>query len=321
MEEKLINLESNIELIENNDAEASISLNPLFQWAKIVVTDDEPNANKQRVPRNEFDNLVRTGVLSPVKMDIGKISDHEASVAKPIGVISQLMIENNKVIALAALWKKERSEDIRMLKEMYLTGTPPQVSWELSFAESQIEDGIENLKGIILNGLAIVASPAYAGRTPFIAMASQNQEEVPVEELEQLKTRVTELESAVAEKETQLSEKEVELNTLKEYKANIEKETAEAQKLSEVKQKFVDAGIEKDEAYFTENKVKLLEMEASLLDFVIQEMVSFASSKNTNASTHTTTEIPNITNTSTVDLSDPKALAKALKDMKNSRRD
>jgi hypothetical protein len=173
MDTKNVKFENQIELIDSTDeAFSSVSLNPNFQWGKIVICDDLPNLNKMRIPESEFDNLIRTGINSPIKMDIGKITGHDEARGKPIGVISQIKKETNKLIALVALWKKEREEDIAMLKDMYLKSMPPQTSWEIGYTESKFdENGIEDLYGTMLNGLAVVANPAYAGRTGFVAMS------------------------------------------------------------------------------------------------------------------------------------------------------
>ena len=330
--ENKIYVNTSIELL-NEDAYASISLNPLFQWAKIVVTDDQPNGIKQRIPLEEFDNLMKTGIFTPLKMEFGKIADHQEAKGKPIGVFSSFVKEANRVIGLAALWKKEREEDISMLKDMYLNNLPPQVSWELSYTESEFKDDVEDLKGVIFNGAVVVANPAYKGRTPIIAMASEGGD---VEKLQELENRVAELErskgdlekskaeletelaslkTTLSEKETLLTTKDAELEELRAFKTETEKAKAELEKMASIKTKFQEAGIEKEEAYFEENKEKLLGMEDSLLDFVIQELVAFSSTDNRSSSA--STKIPKITNTSdNIDLDDPKALGKYLRESK-----
>ncbi|GEM_PF-3336569 len=166
-----------------NEAIASIGLNPYFKWAKFVLTDDDVNLNKQKVPVDEFDNLISTGIFTPIKMDFGKISDgHTSAEKKPIGVITNIkkdvIDDRNVLIALAALWKKERPEDVDLLKEMIDEGNPPQVSWEISYHNSTIADsGEEILHGTILTGVAIVANPAYRDRTKFLAIAAVNESE------------------------------------------------------------------------------------------------------------------------------------------------
>jgi hypothetical protein len=316
-----IKLESQIELIDSTDeAFSSVSLNPNFQWGKVVICDDQPNLNKMRIPESEFDNLIRTGINSPIKMDYGKITGHEEAQGKPIGVISQIKKETNKLIALVALWKKEREEDIAMLKDMYLKNQPPQTSWEIGYSEMKTDDkGIQDLFGTMLNGLAVVANPAYAGRTGFVAMSSktENLQENSMEELDQLKARVTELETLLASKETELTSAKSELKTLQDFKAEIDKKEADETKLANIRKKFIDAKIEKDDAFYAEKRETLLGLEDSAVDFMIQEMVAFSTAQ---ASTeHQPVKIPNIPNVEAKDLDDPVKLAKALRELRDRK--
>jgi hypothetical protein len=324
--ENKIQLNAELILLEEDkeNAFASVSLNPFYQWAKIVVTDDQPNANKQRIPEEEFENLIRTGIFSPIKMSEGTISPgHADAVGKPIGILAQLVKEGNKIISLAALWKKERENDIAMLKDMYLKGTPPQVSWEISYSEEKEEEGgIKALIGTVLNGLAIVTNPAYAGRTSFVAMASEGQEDKNSsmnEELEKLNLKIAELEKtladAKAELEKQKTDAEVlnrELEELRVYKENIEKEKAEAEKFDNIKKKFADAGIAKDETFFNEKKAELLSLTEEALDFMIQELIA---AFNTSAEDRKII-LPKFVNTSSSAKPTPAELATALRGLK-----
>jgi hypothetical protein len=179
---KIMQITSDIELLNDGEAFASVSLNPLYQWAKLVVCDSDPNGNNEQIEEAEFGNLIKTGINAPVKMAERNISNgHAEAFGHPIGVISQLKQEGNKLLALAALWKKERPDDIALLKDMYTKGNPPNVSWEISYAGSETLDGIKKFKGCVLNGLAVVNLPAYQGRTPFVAMSSLEVEEVTAE--------------------------------------------------------------------------------------------------------------------------------------------
>jgi len=318
-------LTTNIELLDEGEAFASVSLNPYYQWAKIVVTDDLPNANKMKIPKEEFPNMIRTGLFSPIKMAEKEISDgHPEAHGKPIGTIAQLLEESNKLIALAALWKKEKPEEITLLKEMFKKGTLPQVSWEVSYEDSSIEDDIEVLKGVILNGLAVVGLPAYMGRTPFLAMSSKNKEETPVEELDilknkveeqrteidNLKTKLSEKEIELADKVKVLSEKETEIASLVEFKDKVEKEKSEADKIASIKVKFTEAKLTKDEEYFNKNRETLLALSDTTLDFMIQEMVSLVPNKQSSSS-----KVPLLGGDSDeeIDLEDPKQLAQELR--------
>lgn len=318
-----------IELIDDltssdGEAFAAISLNPTFQWAKIVVTDDQPNANKHRVPLEEFDNIIRTGIFAPIKMTESVISKgHKEAMGKPIGTITQLVKANNKIVALAALWKRERPEDIELLKKMYLEGSPPNVSWELSFAESSIEEEIETLRGLSLNGLTVVSSPAYTGRTPFIAMASEGQsdkeeqpdkEEIIVNE-EELKIKISDLEAKIAELSSELESKDAEIEDLRSYKASVESEKAKIEKLAEIRSKFEAAKIEKEEDYWEKNAEKLLNLPDESIDFMIQELVAFAEA-NASVADSSKKDIPNFSNKEIEKDSTPKELGRTLRESK-----
>ena len=224
MTDNKITIETQLELADEGFSEAAIGQNSTFQWAKIIITDDKPNLNKQRVPADEFDNLIRTGSFTPIKMAEKHISDgHAESKGKIIGTLASFSKDSgndtNRLFALAALWKMERAEDISLLKEMYNSGELPEVSWEIAYSSQDTDDdGISTLHGLTLTGVAVVGKPAYGGRTPIIAMSSVNEEE-SVEETEKLTTRITELESTLASTNE-------ELTTLREYKNSIELEKA-----------------------------------------------------------------------------------------------
>lgn len=322
MEQNLI--DCILEFIEEdaeNEAFASVTLNPNFQWAKIIVTDDKPNGNKQRVPLEEFDNLIKTGIHSPIKMQPGKISDgHKEAFGHPIGTITALRKIDDRVEGLAALWKNERPEDIAMLKEMYTKGTPPNVSWELSYTDSsEDEDGVKVLKDTSLNGLCVVGLPAYGGRTPFVAMAAENKttEETDNVELEELKNKITELETSLQTKEDELKAVKEEKEALAEFKSSIEKLQQEAEKMVAVKQKFTEAKLEKEDDYFETNKERFLSMSEEALDFLVQELVSFASKKEEKKG-EASKEVPNLNGGGTVNLS-PAEIAKALREFKQTK--
>lgn len=301
--------------IESNLAESAISLNPSFTWAKFILTDDLPNENKQRVPKEEFANLIKTGIHAPFKMAEGGINrGHEDS--RPLGVITHLKEVGNKIEGLAALWTREREGDITQLKDMFNNGTLPQLSWEIMYEDSSVDDeGVENLKGTALRAITAVGMPAYAGRTPVVALASQAEtqsEELNVEELDQLKKELEELKASLTAKESELTTLTEELTQLREYKSGIEKEQADASKLTNIKQKFIEAGIQKDETYFTDKRELLLGMNESQIEFMVQEMAAFASIKTSSASTNTTT-VPPIVNEEVGLIEDPKVLAKKLR--------
>jgi len=113
-------------------------------------------------------------------------------------------------------------------------------------------------------------------------------------------------------KDAELTAKEIELASLREFKASIEAETVKAEKLSQIKEKFAGAGIEKTDSYFADNAEFLLNLGEAGLDFLVQELVAFVG-KTSEASSKVT--IPNLVadrNPST----DIKSMAEALRSIK-----
>jgi len=284
--------EFELEIIDDDapgEAFASVSRNPAYRWAKFVLTDDQPNVNKVRIPKEEFGNLIKSGVFAPINMAAQKMKDgHEGSF--PLGVIANLVEEGNRIIGLAALWKKERESDVEYLKALYDKKVPLNLSWEIFYRDSTQEDGIETLHGTVLKAATLVGKPAYAGRTQILSMASQIMEDtLSEEELKTLQDRLATLETenvqlkenlqkseeAVASLTTEKETLAQENSSLTEYKQKIELAQAKTEKLSGIKAKFTAAGIERDEDYFVQNEEKLLNLDEAGLDFILQELVSF----------------------------------------------
>lgn len=317
MADKLETLISEVSLVEQGDlstdeAFASVTLNPTLRWMKFILTDDIPNQNKQRVPQTEFANLISSGVHMPIKMALEKPeAGHDKAL--PLGVITNLKQIQNRVEGLAALWSRERPEDVDYIINEFKAGRPPQLSWEIPYTEVVQNNGVEDLTGICLRAATIVGLPAYAGRTPVLAVASTEQVETNM--TDEIETVKTELEQA----KKRIVELEAELTPLKEFKANYDKEQAEAEKLASIKAKFAEANLVKDEEYFTTNKDMLLSIDEAALNFMIQEMVAFAKASVQTPPKTNTVEVPSITNNEVINLNDPKALAKALKGL-NTRK-
>lgn len=378
-----------------------VSTDQIITWAKFILTDDKPNENRQRIPAEEFDNLIKTGIYKPVKMALGGIKDgHEDS--RPLGVITNLAKEGNKIVALAALWDHERTDDVQTVKSMVNEGKPVNVSWEILYGNSIMSNGVSDLLDTILKAVTIVGMPAYAGRTQLLAVAAkkwspayisklpdtsflhigadgaryfpyrdeagkvdpsrfpQILEEIAVTPLSEdvlkgLKTQVQkmnyvisadaslmellgdgeltteeykldtkELEGKVSELESKLAlandtiqakEKELadalalaedankvveglksELEPLKEFKLESEKVAERKVKLDGIKTKFDGLGLAKPEEYFADNADKLLGLDESGLDFMLQEMVAFKSQETvtSEASIKKTSGVPNI---------------------------
>jgi len=298
--EKTITKEFSLQLVEDFDDEAfaAVAKNKAFNYLKFILTDDQPNANKQLVPLEEFENLIQSGYFTPIKMALKRIEDgHEESF--PLGVITHLKQENNLIKGIAALWSRERPEDVELVKDAYAKKIPLNVSWEIMYADSEMTDeGIEVLKGTSLRAATIVGLPAYQGRTPIYAVASKNQEDKNLDELELTKQQLTDANSKLGEVQTSLDETlkkvaelEGEIAPLKEFKASADADKEKAEKLTSIRKKFADAGLQKEDEYFSTNEELLLNLSEPSLDFMIQELVSF-SSKEEKASSKK--EIPNL---------------------------
>ena len=90
--------------------------------------------------------------------------------------------------------------------------------------------------------------------------------------MEELEQKVAELSTELEELKAQLSEKEKELEELRQYKENVERVKAEVEKMEKIKEQFKEAGIEKPEEYFEENRERLLSLDEAALEFMLQEM-------------------------------------------------
>lgn len=317
MEEKIFTKEYQLELIDmdtdEGEAEAAIASNRQFNYLKFILTDDKPNGNKQCVPYEEFANLITTGHFAPIKMAAGTYKDgHEDSF--PLGVITHLKEDDHTIRGLAALWTRERPNDVETIKKAYAEKKPLNVSWEIAYTDSKFVDDVEYLLGTSLRAATIVGLPAYQGRTPIIAVASEIKEDKTLDELETLKSQLSDVQKELDEAKATIAELQAlqpELTELREYKAGIERELATAQKLAEIKEKFVAAGIEKDEAYFESNQDMLLALSEQSLDFILQELVIAKASKAPEVELKTP-EVPNLPGDG-APLTDPKEIAKALK--------
>lgn len=171
-----INLVS--EIITNKEALASLD-NPTLTKLSFVFTDNQPNGNKKAIPTSAFPSIIKTGVFMPIKMAEGEIAlDHTGAV--PLGVIASLkekkISENiDQVVGEAVLWTKERPEDINFIKTAFASGEKLNISWELLYSDSKIDDnGIEWLNDVVVKAATFVGIPAYLGRTPVLEVASQN---------------------------------------------------------------------------------------------------------------------------------------------------
>lgn len=291
---KIINkFTSELQLIVDSELKdflsASQNLNPFLTYVRFILTDSMPNGNGLIIPKEEFANLIQTGLFMPLKMAAGEIKEgHEDAV--PLGVITHLRVDDDKIRGVAALWNKERPADISFIKEKHAKGEPLDLSWELGFdpEESQYDDdGYLVLRGCVLRATTLVGIPAYMGRTNITDIDSANadsKEEDTVKELEELQLEVETLQAEIKtlkEENEELKEKQVtkeilsELEDLRTYHKTTEAARLKLETLAEIREAFEEAGISKDEEFFNENEENLLALkESEMLDFFISNLVS-----------------------------------------------
>ena len=272
--------------IDEMAASASISLNPNVAWMKFLLTDDQHNANKQRIPREEFANVLRTGLFMPLKMAYGEVSEgHDDTF--PLGVMTHLKTEGNSIQALAALWDRERHEDVEFLRNRYSEGKGIDISWELTYTDEDVEEEGVALKNVSMNAATIVGMPAYQGRTTALALSSVEKEGDSMDTIEkteherllneqkgQFEAQIAELQASLTTVQTELDALKPQYEELANYKQTIEEAEAKKTKLASIKDKFKDAGLDITDEYFTEKEEALASMTDEQLEFFIQELVA-----------------------------------------------
>jgi hypothetical protein len=174
----------------------------------------------------------------------------------------------------------------------------------------------------------------------FFGSSASNLEEHNVEEIEQLKIKLSDAQSeldtvkaTLAEKETALAEsetakteltrltelvasQETELVTLREFKASLDAEVALQEKLASIKAKFSEAGVTKDEEYFKQNSEILLALPEASLDLFVSEAKAAASKPLENSQAGINTQIPALSGEENGEQPTIKDLAKYLRDSK-----
>jgi FtsZ-binding cell division protein ZapB len=301
-------------------AEAAVSRNPNLRWTKFVFTDNLANANRKRIPESEFANVINTGYNMPIKMQSAN-PDGVHELSRPIGVITNLAKQDNKIIGLAALWMKEFPEDVAMLEAAYAEKKPLKLSWEVFYEKAEAdESGIEDLKGVTVRATTFVGNPAYQGRTNVVAMAEvlqSTQEEITLAEktITDLEAQIAELTNKLNDVTSQLASANEaaeatnsELNTLREYKTQREAADAKDTLLSSRRNTLVEAGIKVTDEWFAERVERIANMDEDTFGFFTQELVAFSARTPEATSEVRNTSIPNVT---TTDTKDPSAILRA----------
>jgi hypothetical protein len=322
--------------IDESLAQASISLNPNVTWVKLILTDDKPNANGHRTPKEEFANIAKTALYMPIKLALGEIKeDHDD--AFPIGVMAHILTKDDHIEALAALWTRERREDVAMLKQRFADGQDINVSWEITYddAKANADLNCEDLVGCAVNAATIVGIPAYMGRTSVTQMASVKEtEDKPAMDMIELAKHEEIVTALKADMETLKQEALTaksglesvtpELEELRKFKKEFDAAKARVEKIKTIRDKFTAAGLELDDEYFTKREDTLAAMEDSQLDFLVQELLAFKkpeekvdeSSEKKDDTSSITSNLPKVNADKTLDKAE---IVKVLKAMDKKR--
>ena len=173
--------------------------NPTQTRLSIILTDFEPNKNKQAIPRSEAENILRTALIAPLKINFdGKgYAGHKG--AFPIGAIANASMSQDNgrdvISGDAVVWNDMFPEVSDHLKKAFASGIG--TSWEIYFKDSTTDDdGVEWLEGCVFAGTAIVDVPAYGpNRTRVLAIAETLNNHA--EELLEMNNMAKELETEV----------------------------------------------------------------------------------------------------------------------------
>jgi hypothetical protein len=187
--------------------------NPFIRKIDLILTDFSPNNNKEAIPREEAENIIRTAVNTPLKINafVSEFSSfyegHQG--ASPIGAITSARLEtigDREVIkAEAYIWKQEFPGIYDMLKSQHASGTFTGTSWEVYYSSVEEVDGVRWLRGVTFAGTCIVDVPAYGDRTPILSVAEEKMEKIQ-QELEQALTLVEEQKQSITELQQQLEQ-------------------------------------------------------------------------------------------------------------------
>jgi hypothetical protein len=174
--DKYANFSATLELAEQKDlAFAGLPdeyKNPLLTWVKLVFADDKPNANKQGISKEEFPNLIKSMSYMPIKAKYAAESGLEGHAeASVIGVLKAGTVQEDKILAVGALYSDEFPDIVDFFKKSVAEGGRVDFSWEIRYKESAEKDGVEWLMNTTTKAITAVKNPAYEGRTHLVSMS------------------------------------------------------------------------------------------------------------------------------------------------------
>lgn len=164
--------------LDGSFAEISVknTAHPGLRTAKIIYCDDQPNSNGYGVEYEDFPDLENTLIGTPVKIKFVGTgpSGHKGSI--PIGHITQVSEAEvagvHQLIVDALLFADDYPDEIEYLDTAFAEGKAPGVSFEVTYHDSVLKNGIQWIKGLVARAATFVRSPAYGDRTALLALAA-----------------------------------------------------------------------------------------------------------------------------------------------------
>ena len=159
---------------------------PLQTKLSLIITDFEPNGNKQGIPLSEASNILQTAISSPLKINFNgyEYAGHKGAI--PIGPITSAFASKDNgrdvIAGEAVIWNDIYEDVAEHLKLAFAEGVG--TSWEIYFKDSEQDDnGVQWLKGCIFAGTCVVDTPAYGpNRTRILAIAEKLDERAEIVE-------------------------------------------------------------------------------------------------------------------------------------------
>lgn len=181
---------------------------PLQTRLSLIITDFEPNRNKQGIPKAEAENILRTALNTPLKINFDGVDFYGHQGAIPVGPIISAYadIDNGRdvIAGEAIIWNDVYGEVAEHLKVAFAEGVG--TSWEIYFEDSENDDnGIQWLKNCVFAGTCVVDTPAYGpNRTRLLAIAEElnNRAEQNTEKINMAQTVATDTSAKEASVDT-----------------------------------------------------------------------------------------------------------------------
>lgn len=171
---------------------------PYLKRVKFILTDDQPNENKQGIEYEDFPRIMASAVNAPIKMYYNRnnVGGHAGSFTiGHISAVAEHITDTgiHQILAEGVLYADEFPNEVDFLEKTFAEGNAPGVSWELRYKDSVLKKGINWLKGAVTTAATFVRHPAYGTRTALLALASNQEldEEHLIDELVALANSVS----------------------------------------------------------------------------------------------------------------------------------